>query len=434
MTIKARKNNKVRVVNYNHDFGDLVLFSANKYQSVHRWYPLVEGFSSELVRRIVGEQTTFPQVCLDPFGGVGTTALTCQDLGIKCFSFENNPFFYNLARTKLRSDYDPDQFEALISSLEKAVNGAKKKPSLPRLETDTLFESKDKDKWIFDKSVSYGIFDIVSWISNIDDSLKQYRGLFECALASILVPVSNVFRNGKCLSYKNDWKEIKISRKEVHDRVLDICRTKILIDLRTRFIIKPLMHNFIHTSHGDARKLISDLRNDSIDIVITSPPYLNSRDYADIYRLELWVLGYLSTFAEEKKIRKSAIRSHVQTVWEDCEYPNVKELEIFIKHINSLNGQLWNKNIPNMIKGYFADMHGMLQDLKSKLKNGAMLYINVANSAYGNKVCEVDVIIAEIAQQIGYSPVEIREVRHVKSSRQQKEVDKLRESIIVLEH
>jgi len=114
------------------------------------------------------------------------------------------------------------------------------------------------------------------------------------------------------------------------------------------------VHNYIHYSKGDSRLLIDKLRDDSIDIVITSPPYLNSRDYADIYRLELWVLGYLSTFEEERKLRRSAFRSHVQIVCGDCEYPKVPELESFMKHINSLNGQLWNKNIPNMIKGYFA--------------------------------------------------------------------------------
>jgi DNA modification methylase len=428
------KIKKIKIVNYNHDFGELVLFASNKYQPVHRWYPLVEGFSSELVRRIVGEHKEFPQVCLDPFGGVGTTALTCQDLGLKCFSFENNPFLYNLSRTKLRSDYNPDEFLHLTNSLEASLKDLKRKPLFPKLETNTLFESNGKDKWIFNKNVAYGIFDILDWINYIDSDKKLYKGLFECALSSILVSVSNVFRNGKCLSYKAAWKDIKISRKDVHNKVLDICRNIILIDLRTRLHNKPLTHNFINTFQGDARKLVGNLMNNSVDIVITSPPYLNSRDYADIYRLELWVLGYISTFEEERKIRKSAIRSHVQTAWGDCEYPKVKELDRFIKHINSLKDQLWNRNIPNMIKGYFADMQGMLKDLKAKLKKKAMLYINVANSAYGNKVCEVDIIIAEIARQNGYSPIEIREVRQVKSSRQQKEVSKLRESIIVLEN
>ena len=434
MHSKTRNNKKIKVINYNHDFGELVLFASNRYQPVHRWYPLVEGYSSELVRRIIGEQTRLPHVCLDPFGGVGTTALTCQDLGIKCISYENNPFLYNLARTKLRSDYNADVFEALINKIDEYLKTAKNKPSFPNLETDTLFETKDKERWVFDAETAHGVFDIFRWINELKGDETIYRGLFECALSSILVPVSNVFRNGKCLSYKKNWNKQDISRREVHNKFINICRNVILVDIRTCRNSKPLVHNFINYFHGDSRVLIDKLRDDSIDLVITSPPYLNSRDYADIYRLELWVLGYLSTFEEERKLRKSAIRSHVQTAWEDCDYPRVSELELFMKHINSLNGQLWNKNIPNMIKGYFADMYSMLSELRPKIKKGGRLYINMANSAYGNKTCEVDVIIAKIARQIGYIPLEIREVRHVKSSRQQKEVNKLRESIIVLEN
>ncbi len=429
-----KKGNKIRVVNYNHDFGELVLFASNRYQPIHRWYPFVEGYSSELVRRIIGEQKVLPSECLDPFGGVGTTALACQDIGVKCHSFENNPFFYNLARTKLRLDYDADVFEELIFAVEAYLFSVKNKPALPQLETVTLFESRDKNRWIFNAETAYGIFDISGWINNLSGDEATYKGLFECGLSTILVPVSNVYRNGKCLSYKNDWEKQRVSRREVHDRFIDICRNIILIDIRTRKNSRSSVHNYIHSSKGDSRILLDKLREDSIDIVITSPPYLNSRDYADIYRLELWVLGYLSTFEGERKLRKSALRSHVQIAWEDCEYPKVRELDLFMKHLLSLNGTLWNKNIPNMVKGYFADMHNMLSGLRPKIKKGAKLYINVANSAYGNETCEVDVIIAKIARQIGYKPLEIREVRHVKSSRQQKEVDKLRESIIVLEN
>lgn len=433
MQNNSKSDNKIRVINYNHDFGELVLFASNKYQPVHRWYPLVEGFSSELVRRIIGEQKVLPGVCLDPFGGVGTTALLCQDMNIKCFSLENNPFFYNLARAKLRTDYDHAVFQDLINKLEASLKNIKRHPALPSLETDTLFESKDKDRWIFHESVAYGLIDVVEWINTIHGDKIFYKGLFECALASILVYVSNVFRNGKCLSYKPNWKETRLSRRDVHNKVLDVCRNTILIDLRTRQNNKPIVHNFINCIQGDTRNLINDLKDDSIDLVITSPPYLNSRDYADIYRLELWILGYISTFEQEQRLRRSAIRSHVQTNWSTCDYPKIGELECFMKHINKLNDQLWNKNIPNMITGYFADMEAILRDLRIKLRKGAKLYINVANSAYGNKTCEVDIIIAKIAQQQGYTPVEIREVRHVKSSRQQKEVDKLRESIIVIE-
>ncbi len=204
-----RRKSKIRIIDYNNDFGDLVLFASNKYQPVHRWYPFVEGFSSELVRRIIGEQATLPKVCLEPFGGVGTTALTCQDIGIKCISVEHNPFFHNLARTKLRVDYNPEDFQACIEETEKNLKNLKTNPDPLVLETETLFQSKDKDRWIFNTSVTYGILDILSKIRQMENDSSIYKGLFEVALASLLVPVSNVFRNGKCLSYKSNWKNIR---------------------------------------------------------------------------------------------------------------------------------------------------------------------------------------------------------------------------------
>ena len=37
---------------------------------------------------------------------------------------------------------------------------------------------------------------------------------------------------------------------------------------------------------------IKSIPDNSIDLVITSPPYLNSRDYTDTYMLELKTLGF----------------------------------------------------------------------------------------------------------------------------------------------
>lgn len=435
MSGNIKVNRTPKIIDYNNDFGELVLFSSNKYQPVHRWYQLVEGFSSELVRRIIGEQENFPRVCLDAFGGVGTTALSCQEIGVKCITFENNPFFYNLARTKLRTDYDSIAFHALICEFEEYLKSVQTKPKLPELESITFFETNDKERWIFNNPVAYGIADILMKLTELEENEATiYKGLFHTALAAILVPVSNVFRNGKCMSYKQNWKDRIISRREVHKRFIDVCKNSLLIDIRTQQNNKPLVHNYVHCLLGDARNLVNDLKDDSIDLVITSPPYLNSRDYTDIYRLELWILGYISTFDEERKIRKSSIRSHVQIVWDDCDYPRVKKLERFINYLNSLNGKLWNNNIPKMVKGYFSDIHSILSVLKNKVRSKGRLYINVANSAYGGEICQVDIIISEIAAALGYQTVEIREVRHVKPSRQQKHVEKLRESIILLEN
>lgn len=426
----------MKYVDESRELSDLVHFGSNRYQPIHRWYNLIEGYSSEFVRRIIGEQKSLPKVCLDPFGGVGTTALTCQQLGIKCYSIENSPFFHEVAYTKMRMDFQGDEFEYLINKFEKYLSRCKKEHDIPELDTKTLFEKNGRDRWIFDNSVSNAIFDVITHIKKLEkEGKQQYASLFRLALSTQLISISNVFKNGKCLTYKKKWKEISISRKEVHQLFLNYCKEIILIDVKTNEKIRPTVFNNIYCSHGDSRQHINFLPNDSIDLVITSPPYLNSRDYTDIYRLELWVLGYVSKYVEEREIRKNALTSHVQIPLSDRNHPNIKELNLFLSHLEGLNGSLWNKNIPFMVKGYFADMEQLFKDMHPKLVLGAKVYINVSNSAYGGYICEVDTILAKIAEKNGYKSHEIRTARLVNSSKQQQILlnEKLRESVIVLE-
>lgn len=412
-------------------YSDLVSFGGNKFQPVHRWYSLVEGFSSEFVRRIIGEQENMPQVCLDPFSGIGTTALTCQDLGVKCYGIENSPFFYDVTRAKLRTDYDSFQFAVLIDEFELHLKSCKHSHPLPEIETKTLFQTGDRERWIFNDPVREAITDILEKMHLLPATLDKYFDLFKVAIGSHLVGVSNVFRNGKCLSFKKNWERIDIQREDVHKLFIDYCRNVLLVDIRSRANNQTNAHNYVNVFRGDSRVLINSLPDNSIDIVITSPPYLNSRDYTDIYRLELWMLGYVTKFVEEKKLRASALTSHVQIAVAETDYPNIQELNDFLSHLNTVTS-LWNKNIPNMVKGYFSDMESILKDLYPKLKADAMLYINVSNSAYGNKICEVDTIIAKIAENKGYEALEIRTARFINSSKQQGLADKLRESVIVL--
>ena len=414
-------------------YGNLILFSPNRYHAVHRWFELVEGYSTELVRRIIGEQERLPERCLDPFGGVGTTAVTCQSLGIECHSFENNPFFYQVARTKLRTDYDPRVFKELLGQFKHVLGSAEDDLPLPDLETTTLFEVEGIDKWIFNRPVASSILNILHEISRLEHDFPAYASLFKVALAAILIPVSNVYRNGKALSYRKNWDQTHISSESVYQIFLDYCAQVLLVDLKTTSPPFELVHNYVNCKHGDARQLITELQDDSIDLCITSPPYLNSRDYTDVYRVELWMLGHVSSFKEERAIRTSAIRSHVQVRWEYSDCPEIAELADFLDHLDGDKGPRWNPALSNMVRGYFCDIEFLMQSLASKMKQGGKVYINVANSAYGGCICPVDIIIARIAENAGLIPHEIRIARYRKSSIQQNLSERLRESIIVLE-
>jgi len=414
------------VKSYVREYAELIHSKNNKYTPFHRWYPFIEGFSGDFINKIIENLDYQPSCCLDPFAGSGTTPLVCQENDLKCISFEINPFLFDLMKVKLKHDYDYEKLKLIISSIENNLKKCRRKWNYPDMETQTLFEREELNKWILNKEVAWGIIDILKEIEDLECNNKD---ILRIALASNLLPVSNVFRNGKCLSYKPNWGKNKVSRRDVHLKFITTCN-RYLEDIAK--IEKGNEDNSKFCYFGDAKELIHNLKDSSIDLVITSPPYLNSRDYTDVYRLELWMLGYIKTYAEERKLRKNSIRSHVQVPWEEEKILDISGLKKIMKKIIKVKKDLWNPNIPKMINGYFCDMNDILKVLYEKLKSGSKVYIVVGNSFYKGVHIKVDEIIADIARNLSYQVGEIRIGRYTKTSGQQKS-KRIRESVIVLQ-
>jgi hypothetical protein len=115
------------------------------------------------------------------------------------------------------------------------------------------------------------------------------------------------------------------------------------------------------------------------------------------------------------------------------ESPNIDELKNAISEIEKYKELFWNKELINMIKGYFWDLDTLFKGLSQKMASNGMIFFNVANSAYYNVEIKVDEIVCKIAENHGFKIEEIREARRVKTSSQQKGIiDGLRESVIVI--
>ena len=430
-----------RIVDYSEEYGSIMQFGKNKSVYIHRWYPFVEGYSKEFISKIVDEYKEIQKceniVCLEPFAGSGTTPLELQDMGYLCYSFEVSPFMYDLACCKMETTYTIKSFDNYCEQ----IVGYFSKPDMyseKKIETNfkTLVEHENIDKWLLNREVRLGILDILEWINKFHS--KKYQRLFKVALASILLEVSNVYRNGKCVSYKENWKDtIKYSRSDVHqiylNRLNDVFREDILQMERIKSK-KKLFSNRKYCYYGDCRKLIfNKIPDNIINLVITSPPYLNSRDYTDTYMVELKALGYMGDLTAVRELREKTLRSHVQIKWGELETLEIDELKRSLKDIEKYKDRFWNSELLNMIRGYFLDINTLFKGLKSKMASNGMIFFNVANSAYYNVEIEVDMIVCKIAENNGFKVEEIREARRVKTSSQQKGIaDGLRESVIVI--
>jgi DNA modification methylase len=410
-------------------------FNKNKTEFVHQWYPFVEGYSKEFITNIIDEIDYEPEFALDPFAGSGTTPVELQSMGINCYSFEVSPFMHLLATVKLDQDYILHDFVNNHITVGTFLN-SKLIPIRQYLNpplAKTFQPKKNKDKWVFNIEVMNGILDIKYSISLVEG--ENYKKLFKIALASILLEVSNVYRNGKCLSYKKDWKDKKTTRREVHKLFLDKLSNLIQPDIEKLEKIKKNVNNSNLCYYGDVRQNIQLIPDHTIDLIITSPPYLNSRDYTDIYIAELWILDLVSDYDELSQLRKRTMRSHVQVKFGEIELLNIDELKEVVQKLEQKKIELdfWNAEIIEMVKAYFLDIDLLFSEFRKKMRPNRKIYFNVANSAYYGIEIKVDEIVCAIAEKNGFVVDEIREARQLKPSNQQKfTIKSLRESVIVI--
>lgn len=417
---------------YLESYGRIMQFNKNKSEPFHRWYPFVEGYSKEFIISIIDEIGDKDIICLEPFSGSGTTALELQNIGIKCFSFEVNPLMHLISKVKLTNDYDIEKinlyFEYIIAErLNQHVGEL-------TTEFKTLYQEEGKSKWNYNLEVAVAIEKLKLAINNIDDS--KYSDLFLVALAAILLDVSNLYRNGKCLSYKKNWKDKVITELDVFNK-FDVKVKKELLQDLIDFSENNVVHNKDFLFHEDSRIGIDmNVPDESIDLVITSPPYLNSRDYTDTYILELKTLGLTNTKKEVRELREKTIRSHVQIHWEDKTSCNN---ELLLKTLGRLekaseNKNLWNDSLLDMIRLYFVDIQNIFSTIYIKMKAGGKVYFNVSNSAYFGELINTLEICSSIAEEIGFTILEIRKARYLNTSPQQKEkVEKLLEGVILMQ-
>jgi Adenine-specific DNA methylase containing a Zn-ribbon len=423
---------EIKISDWQDKYSSRINASNNKDNSVNRWFPILEGFSHDFVESIIAEQSEYPTVCLDPFAGGGTTPLTAQLKGIKCYSFEISPFMSQVCRAKLRNDYRLNEIEKIIEHIEFFLN--RDITHEFRIGLKTISKNNSLKKWLFHKTALDSLLCIRKAIDISCEKYPKYKDLFYVTLGSIVLQFSNVYRDGKALRYRNNWEKRVHKRKDIYFAYLEKCKNIVFEDIKKLLNSQKQVESNLNYFHsGDCRKLIHNIDDELVDLVITSPPYLNSRDYTDSHMIELWLLGHISNYDELKILRGNTLRSHVQVNWGTYTLPNSLLLEKTVEKIFGYKEQFWNKNIPNMIAGYFCDLEQLLSSIMRKLKKNGKVYINVANSSYFGVVIETDRIIEEMAFNLGYKITDIRLARKIKTSSQQYgEVKWLRESVVVL--
>ena len=183
---------------------------------------------------------------------------------------------------------------------------------------------------------------------------------------------------------------------------------------------------------GDARILAGAIGPH--DLAIFSPPYPNSFDYTDVYNIELWALGYLSSRDANARLRYSTLRSHVQLL-RDFDNGGIQSttLQATTDALCEARRKLWNPHIPEMIGAYAADLATVMAKLWTDLRSKGRVYVVVGDSQYAGINIPVATILKEISLPLGYRLLEFQPGRSMRSSPQQGGRHELHETLLVFE-
>jgi len=390
-----------------------------------RWMKFKEAFSPRFVADVLNSLDYRPTHCIDPFGGSGTTAFSCALLGVDSTTIEVNPFLVDVIRAKTSS--------IRAAELKVAYDGVLRNSKQVRVSPEAALASGPQSlvepgiggRFVFWRDAIERILSLRNAIA-LTEASENARLTLMVLLGSILVEASNVVVNGKGRRYRQAWQGRKVGAVDV-DRLFLEAVLRCIEDL---VAAEDCRRARVSVMSGDSRRLIQHAR--PADIAIFSPPYPNSFDYTDVYNLELWVLGYLTSADANRALRRMTLRSHVQLGFDPGAPVKSLVLSRALEELTRVRDRLWDNRIPAMILAYFDDIRTILILLREKLIPGSRVFMIIGDSRYAGVYIDVAATIIDILSETGYRLHSRKNLRSMRSSAQHGGSYELAETCLVL--
>ena len=372
-----------------------VTFKGGRKEPFARWYPYLEGYSTQFVEAILERYAPNAQTILDPFAGTGTTAFTASQLNKTAYFCEVNPVLQFMSLTKIRvRRLNSSQRLALAQELVQAKDALKQLENFPQ-----NYILHQAYKQTFDNSLFFcePVYDQVlrmsSWIDEVALENPMLADLITVATLSALVPASRMKRAGD-LRYKT---AIELERQTVP-----------LVEG-----IRQNINQMVHDIRDDVKGLktepllicenarsLENIPSLGIDAVITSPPYVNGTNYFRNTKIELWFLRCLKAKKDLRTFRAASLTAGINDVTvAKTPIPSHPDVQ---KIASKLEQHAYDSRIPRMIASYFTEMTDIFRAIRSHSTREAIIAIDIGDSCYAGIHVPVDDLLSACLQELGF--------------------------------
>lgn len=356
----------------------------------HCFHPYPAMMIPQVAGRLIDTYGKNAKTLFDPFCGTGTSLVEANLRNIDAIGIDLNPLAGLIAKAKL-TPIGTDKLDRYLKAFVDSVFpmrfglGEFKKASIPSF--------KNIDYW-FDKKVQEELAAIKNFIDGIDD--ENISDFFKIAFSET-VRESSLTRNGEFKLYRMTEKQREAFNPDVFGAIENkLARNrKGLVEFAKARKGKPSAKVLdFNTVEGIPPDLIAP---ESVDIVVTSPPYGDSRTtvaYGQFTRLASQWLGFENACQVDNLLMggKQCRRS-------------VKFDSVFLEEAIEKISKKDEERVKDVIS-FYVDYKKSIDNISEIVKNGGYVCCVVGNRRVKAVTLPTDEITREFFEQNGFKHVE----------------------------
>lgn len=370
----------------------------NKHGVVHKWYNYLEEFPYGLIEDKIKEyHIKQKSLVVDPFAGSGTTLISANLFHCNAVGFDSNPLMTFISQVKTTWNLDLELYKKEVYKItsrfiEKIINYEKIK--LPKGFTDYM-PKKELNQWL-----SLTLQKEVNLLKNLIGEVKnqKIKNALLLALAKSCFDASYVSLCPGTTFYpfreKGEFWDLFTQKViQIHDDLKEIQK---------------------HDNYGKST-LINDtclnaknyIEVNSVDFIVTSPPYPNDLEYTRQTRLELYLLDFVKNMDEVQQIKRKMVKGSTKLIFKESNSETYamqfNEVKVVSDKIyEQTKDKNWGFDYPRMVREYFGDMYLCMREFHDLMKKNAHFLLVVGDQTVKGVYIPVCDILIKMAEEIGY--------------------------------
>jgi len=351
-------------------------------QWTHGYHRYPAKFLPNVVKKLIETYAINTGTIADVFAGCGTTLVEAKAHGIKSVGIDINPVAQLITKAKIKPvlpDVMNVEYKKLVTSFSQYdANECKNIELHDRIDYWFRPEEKKKIAFLYGKILSL----------NQDD----VRNFFLVCLSHILKNCSRWLMSGtKPQIDPNKTPAEPFQTFQFHCKKMMAKNHLFYTELEKNNYLDILCEIKL----ADARE--TQIRANSIDTIITSPPYVTSYEYADIHQLTAYWYEYISNLSEFRK-------NFIGTFYSLNQHTNCKS-----KRAQQIVNDLLKKDdrTAKEVANYFNDMEVVGKEMYRIVKKNGYVCIVIGNTTVKDVKINSAEIFFEILKSAGFKKEDV---------------------------